>query len=102
MQQRPPTALRRTPRRQIRTRVRLTAFPSASPSAFETLALAGSIPLRGCIIAIARGARQANVPPCCRSATARMQRLQPLHIASMFCTRTPMGTQLVNSNTIPA
>jgi len=31
-----------------------------------------------------------------------MQRLQPVHIASMFCTRTPMGTQLVNSNTIPA
>jgi hypothetical protein len=28
--------------------------------------------------------------------------LQPVHIASMFCTRTPMGTQLVNSNTIPA
>jgi hypothetical protein len=82
--------------------MRLTAFPSASPSAFETFAPAGSIPLRGCIIPIAEGARQVDARPCCRSATARMQRLQPVHIASMFCTRTPMGTQLVNSNTIPA
>jgi len=69
---------------------------------FQNARAAGSIPSRGCIIAIAEGARQADAPPCCRSATARMQRLQPVHIASMFCTRTPMGTQLVNSNTIPA